>query len=642
MLKRFGRKTTLLLSCIMMLSVLFGCGRSVIVQEDVKRRESTGEKWTVMIYMCGSTMEEEEGRASDVLGSLAYDLPENVRVVVETGGSAQWKNEEIYSEYLQDYEVQKNGIRLVNQKPLASMGESDTLYGFYDWAMKTYPADNYVGVIWDHGGGPMGGAAYDSAHGFDSLSVAEIKSALSRLSSSLDIIGFDASLMSNLETASALSLYADYMIASEDIMPMCGWNYGHMFECISDDPSISAAELGGIICEDVKSWASESERSLVSMAVTDLSKISSLSLAFDGMAEVMVNAAESVDGLHSISYAMNELEYLGGNSQWEGYSNLVDLGELTSTVSEQIGSPAANIANSITAAVAYKAMSDQHNMSAGISVYYPGHRDTEELSEYREICTSDRYMEYLEKTCIDVEIEGRLSHFEDAGAWDEYSRLAAENTMSAAPDTSGKYVLSSTHPEILVQAGVNFYMYSETNQGYVFLYRDMNTSYNAADGSYVYEPSGRLPRLNSTPVAMYLVSQNTCFDIYSIPVIYDGEIANIRVSRSKQMDDYGEYNILGIWKGTDKETGMAERFYKELGNGDVVIPIYELYGGEPGTYVEGDRIRIGFTGAKITENLMDDGDYIVSYTAEDLYGMEYESGTNSLTSTRGTIRIMNY
>ena len=67
-----------------------------------------------------------------------------------------------------------------------------------------------------------------------------------------------------------------------------------------------------------------------------------------------------------------------------------------------------------------------------------------------------------------------------------------------------------------------------------------------------------------------------------------------------------------------------------------------MYGGENGAYVEGGDIRIGFTGAKITENLMDDGDYIVSYTAEDLYGITYECDTNNLTSTRGTIRIMNY
>ena len=573
---------------------------------------------------------------------MSYDLPENINVVIETGGSRKWNTEDIYSDYLQDFEVQKNGIRLINQQPSENMGSSETLYGFLDWGMKNYPAENYIGVIWDHGGGPLGGSAYDANNEFDSLSLDEMKTALGRLENRLDIIGFDASLMSNLETASALSLYADYLVASEDIMPMSGWDYRGLFEYISNDPSVSAEQVGAAICEGVKNSSSGTESSFVSMAVTDLSNITTLSLAFDGMADIMVNAADDIDSLRNISYAMNELEYLGGNSQWEGYSNLIDIGELTNVVTEQVGSPAANIASAIGNVVVYKCMSDYHSMSSGLSVYYPHHRNTEELSRYRNICMSENYMEFIEKTCIDTEIEGRLSHFEDGAAWEAYSAMTAENVMSAVSDMAGEYVLKSTHPEIITRAGVNFYMYSAEQQGYLYLFRDYNTKYDAAAGGYVYELSGRLPMLNSTPVAMYLVSQNTCFDIYSIPVVYEGELTNIRVSRSKQAEDYGDYRILGLWKGVDPYSGMADRKYTELKNGDVIIPIYEVYGKNDGTYVEGSKIRIGFGGAKVTEKLLDDGDYIVSYTAEDLYGITYECDTNNLTSTKGQIRIMNY
>lgn len=631
-----------LCSVVLLLAFLCGCSDSLIVQEEVERRSSTGESWTVMIYMCGSTLEEDYGRASEVLNSMSYDLPENVNVVIETGGSRKWNTEEIYSDYLQDFEVQKNGIRLVNQQPSQNMGKSDTLYSFFEWGIETYPAENYIGVIWDHGGGPFGGAAYDANNEFDSLSLDEMKTALGRLSSRLDIIGFDASLMSNLETASALALYADYMVASEDIMPMSGWDYRGLFEYISNSPSADASEVGTVICDGVKNSSLGTESDFVSMAVTDLSKITTLSLAFDGMADVMVNAAEDVESLRNVSYAMNELEYLGGNSQWEGYSNLIDIGELTNVVTEQIGSPAANIASAINNVVVYKCMSDYHSMSSGLSVYYPRHRSTEELSKYRDICMSQNYMEFIEKTCIDTEIDGRVSHFEDSAAWEAYSSMAAGNTMSAVSDMAGQYVLKSTYPEIITRAGVNFYMYSSEHQGYLYLFRDYNTKYDAAAGGYVYELSGRLPMLNSTPVAMYLVSQNTCFDIYSIPVVYEGELTNIRVSRSKQAEDYGDYHILGLWKGVDPYSGMADRKYTELKNGDIIIPIYEVYGKNDGTYVEGSKIRIGFGGAKVTEKLLDDGDYIVSYTAEDMYGITYECDTNNLTSTKGQIRIMNY
>ena len=526
--------------------------------------------------------------------------------------------------------------------PADNMGSSFTLSGFFERGMDRYPADHYIGVIWDHGGGPIGGAAYDPNYEFDSLSVDEIQTALGSLGEKLDIIGFDASLMSNLETASALSLYADYMVACEDIMPMSGWDYRGLFDLLSNSPQISAAEVGAHICDGVKNTASGSESDFVSMAVTDLSRITSLTLAFDGMADTMVKATDDLARLRDLSYAMNELEHLGGNSRWEGYSNLIDIGELTHVVTEQIGSPASNIASAISEVVVHKSMSDYHSVSSGLSVYYPASRDSGEISEYRDICMSRNYMEYIERACIDTEIEDRGAHFEDGAAWEAYSAAKSENIMTAVSDMAGQYVLKASNPEILTRAGVNFYMYSADKQGYLYLFRDYDTKYDANVGGYVYELSGRLPMLNSTPVAMYLVSQNTCFDIYSIPVLHEGELKNIRVSRSKQADDYGEYRILGLWKGVDPYSGMADRKYAGLGSGDEIIPIYEVYGGEDGTYVEGDTIRIGFGGARVTEKLLDDGDYIVSFTAEDVYGIKYECDTNNLTSSDAQIRIMNY
>lgn len=637
------RKIALFLSVILTGLMLCSCSSSVIVQDEVKRRASTGESWTVMIYMCGSTLEEDYSRAGEVLSSLSYDLPENINVVVETGGSRTWSVDQVYSEYLQRFEVQKNGLRMIDQTASENMGEADTFYEFISWGMETYPADKNIVVVWDHGGGPLGGAAYDSAYDFDSLSLEDMREALSRLKTKPDMVGFDASLMSNLETASAISLYTDYMTASEDIMPMSGWDYRGLFEYISENPSASVSDVGKVICDGVKNIASGQEADFVSMAVSDLSKATMLSLAFEGMADTMVGALEDVNSMRELSYAMNELEYLGGNSKWEGYSNLVDIGELTSVVSEQIGSPASNIVNAVNEMIIYRTVSDYHNTSSGLSVYYPKHRDSAQLSKYRDISMSDSYMEFIEKTVIDVDIPGRVYSFEDCAAWQQYNDMAYENVMTAAADINGRYILNAVHPEIITRAGVDFYKYSPKDSGYIYLYRDYSAKYDAASGVYIYEFGGRLPELNSTPVAMYLVSQNTCFDIYSIPVIYEGRLTNIRVSKSKQAEDYGEYKILGLWNGVDEYSGMADRKYTELKTGDIIIPIYEVYGktGEK-SYVEGDKIRIGFGGAKITDKLIDDGDYIVSYTAEDMFGITYECDTNNLVSSKGTYKIMDY
>ena len=73
------RKLLCIFTAAMMI-FLAGCG-DVVVREETKRRESTGESWTVMLYMCGSTLEEDYSRASDVIRSLKYDLPENINVL---------------------------------------------------------------------------------------------------------------------------------------------------------------------------------------------------------------------------------------------------------------------------------------------------------------------------------------------------------------------------------------------------------------------------------------------------------------------------------------------------------------------------------------------------------------------------------
>lgn len=635
------RRKILSIVILFVMLALTGCG-SVVVREEAKRRESTGESWTVMMYMCGSTLEEDYNLAGDVIKSLKYNLPENINVLVEVGGSRLWSINDVSTDYIQDFEVQSNGLRLINQRKADSMGESETLKTFLNWGIKEYTADHYIAILWGNGGGPIGGVSYDSLYNYDSLTLPELKTALSGISDKLDIIGFDAGLMSNLETASAVSLYADYMVASEDIMPMSGWDYGKLFEFLSNNPSASAQEVGEMICDTAKEKSSKPENEFLAMAVSDLSKVTMLTQAFDGMAHTMVQAIEDINSLRDISYAMNELEHIGGNSLWEGYSNLIDIGELTAVVSDCIGSPASNIANAINEVVVYKQVSNYHNTSSGLSVYYPSKRKGDEISAYKDIAVGKSYIEYIERICIDTEIQDRTYNFEDSEGWKAYNDMAYENTLTASSDKTGKYILTPYHPEILTRAGVNFYVYSPEQSCYLYLCRDYSPQYDASTGSYIYEFTGRLPELNSTAVSMYLVSQNTCFDIYSIPVVYDGQLTNIRVSKSKQAEDYGEYKILGLWRGVDEHSAMADRKYKELKTGDVIIPLYEVYGENGNKYVEGNKIRIGFGGAKITDKLMGDGDYIVSYTAEDMYGITKECDTNNLTASKGKIKILDY
>ena len=90
------RLSALLLALVMALS-LTACG-------DEPAPSGEDVSWAVYWYLCGSDLESEGGFATGDLNELLeVALPENVTVVIETGGAAQWQNEVIDGSLLQRY-----------------------------------------------------------------------------------------------------------------------------------------------------------------------------------------------------------------------------------------------------------------------------------------------------------------------------------------------------------------------------------------------------------------------------------------------------------------------------------------------------------------------------------------------------------
>ena len=124
--------------------------------------------WVIYWYLCGSDLESNGGFASADLSELMQvQLSENVKVVIETGGSSAWNNDFVDASVLQRYVYSSNGFELVDEQPSASMGEAGTLADFLSFAKENYPADNTAVIFWNHGGGSVAGAAFDELYGGD-------------------------------------------------------------------------------------------------------------------------------------------------------------------------------------------------------------------------------------------------------------------------------------------------------------------------------------------------------------------------------------------------------------------------------------------------------------------------------------------
>ena len=286
-------------------------------------------EWAVYWYLCGSDLESKHGAASaDLEEMFQIQPPKGVKVVVQTGGAKGWKREEIPSDRIGRFIYDKKGWKKKETLELQSMGDTGTLVDFLRFCDKNYPAEKTMLILWNHGGGTLGGVSYDENYGMDSLSLAELRDAFAQTGKSYDIIGFDACLMANLETANSVSSYGTYLIASQKLEPANGWNYTGIIEALQHDPEIMPEDLGRAVCDSFMQGCirNRSDRE-ATLSLIDLSKIPELSEQYQQYGkELFAHALKEETFLASYARKVEQVERYGGNSREEGYTDMVDLG----------------------------------------------------------------------------------------------------------------------------------------------------------------------------------------------------------------------------------------------------------------------------------------------------------------------------
>ena len=203
----------LLLSALLCAVCVPGCAAA----EETKTR-----KLTVMVYMCGSNLESTRGYATrDLREMMKSGFPEEeMSVIVMIGGSREWKMDQtLHSGMI--LELHKgNQYTIVREydEPM-NMASGRSLTDLLIFGRENYPAEDYALIIWDHGGGPMGGMCLDELYPSDALSLDELTEALqaAQYPEKLSWIGFDACLMGSVEVASVL-----VYLSGQNGRPGCG------------------------------------------------------------------------------------------------------------------------------------------------------------------------------------------------------------------------------------------------------------------------------------------------------------------------------------------------------------------------------------------------------------------------------------
>lgn len=217
------------------------------------------QKWLVMVYADADDEILEEDMLFDINEMEMTGSSERVQIVTQidrfNGGytaDGDWTNARRYF-ITQDPDLTIINSPVVEELGEVNMGDTQTLIDFVMWSVDTYPADRYVLILSDHGGGWTGGWT-DPDPSFDYLTLNEMDYAFNQLVPNLpskifDIIGFDACLMSQLDVYSAIAPYAHFSIASEEVEPAAGWAYSAFLQRLVDNPAMEARELASIVVD---------------------------------------------------------------------------------------------------------------------------------------------------------------------------------------------------------------------------------------------------------------------------------------------------------------------------------------------------------------------------------------------------------
>lgn len=611
-----------------------------------RTRESTSPMgdsgWTILVYLCGTDLESNYAAASmDIEEALFGEYSDDVRIVYQTGGTSEWNEYYgILSSSCQRYVTNNGELELLDEFELCDMGDPDTLANFVSWGVETYPAEHMGLVFWNHGGGSISGVCFDEMNDSDSLSLREIDSALNSVYDSMtdkfEFIGFDACLMSTLETANIIAPYARYMFASEETEPGGGWNYTDIMNFLAENPEADGAQLGEMQCGSYYQHCIDNgDSDGATFAITDLSRLDDLLVSFNKTAQQMYE----YENMAEISRAIYGADNFGGNNRNEGYTNMVDLAGMLNAVADYAPN-AADTLKKLEDAVIYSVNGPMHEGAGGLSLYYPlSVEGTEELSIFADICTSTYYLAYVDAAAYGT-TGGDVGDYDNSGLFADSGNLW-DNDYSPNENVGGNdginYVDDSS--SIMVDS-----VYFDDDGTYTVQLGDMNTFNYATctifavlDGATIYlgeddevltdydsmalydDFDGTWPAIGGQPLAINVVSKGSSIGVYTAPVQLNGEQTNLRM----EFDfNAGRWNVIGAWSGINSETGAASRETVKLRDGDVIRPAYYVFSDEMNDFTYGDEYTVNGE-VEITYDALPASDYSYSMTLYDVYGNYY-------------------
>ena len=638
---------TIITAFLLAMFFLYGCEdeEEVLTQsgQAVEGWEETPDEagtWAIYWYLCGSDLESDaEAATMDLYELQCASLPENVQVIIETGGAREWYHEDVEAGQQGRYLYDSDGLTFLEAQPEADMGDPETLADFLSFCKENFPADHTMFLLWNHGGGSVSGAAFDEIYDYDSLTLDEMYQAfgsvyeLSEENPPFDIVGFDTCLMATIDTAWMLSDVSHYLIASEEMEPGCGWSYDKWVQTLGDHPGIDGAALGQIICdsymEGCEDIGMEQEATL---SVVDLQKIQPLLNAYDDLGkEALTLACEDSTFFAEFGRRAVQTENYGGNTPDQGYTNMVDMGHLVRNSEDLLPETAQAVLDALEECVIYNVSGDYRSEATGLSCYYSYNGDTDDFDGFLSISASPAF-QYL----YDYELYGYMSdeglaYMQDLGYEEEIPEITItqDTELEDFPlyvDEDGNSVLEIGSEAAATLQAVYYQLcyVSEEDDIILLLGRDNDIYMDWDEGIFRDNFRGVWGAIDGCLCYMEIVYEGNDYNLYSVPILLNGDEYNLRVVYSYTDE---EYSILGARRGID-DNGMADKNLVQLEPGDEITTLHyamTISGDEEEPeQVPVDTITVTEDTA-FTEEDLGDGNFVIFYEMVDMQDNSYYS-----------------
>ncbi len=279
-------------------------------------------EWNFMIYMAGDQngssslspfvlkdINEMEAGLYDAVDSGNTDIEKTVRVIVlaDRRGASNTYMYLVKPDDTNSVVVSPKTVPPFISGGELNMADPQSLENFLSYCMDNFPANHNALVLWNHGGGvrsleqpdPGTISKFVCVDGDDILRTNEVQTAVADAlginaqngsgGDALDLFGYDACIMGEVESAYETRHLTDYFIASPASEWGSGWDYQSIFKVFTSEssPPDAPSMADTLVSQYHESTINDSIYQANTMTAVKTDQLEALKTAIDAMAEAI-------------------------------------------------------------------------------------------------------------------------------------------------------------------------------------------------------------------------------------------------------------------------------------------------------------------------------------------------------------------